>query len=84
VNRVELIQQRASLLDRARAAKGKAKRAYDVNDEAIDLAVAYVTGEVSDAQVAAAVGCKASNARFWTVAVVRRAVIAGKLKVERV
>lgn len=82
MTRIDAIRERSSLVAQAKAVPGKVKRPYIVDDEAIELAVAYLSGEVSDAQVAAVRECSPSNARFWVVAILRRAVAAGKAKVE--
>jgi hypothetical protein len=71
-----------SLVEQAKRLPGTPKRPYAFDDEHVQLAAAYLLGEISDVQVAKVMNMRPSNARFWTVSILRKAVAAGKLKIE--
>lgn len=71
-----------TLLERAqRAPKGRLA-AYPENEQHVQLAIAFVRGEVTSTQCAAAIGLSSHQSavqRMWTV--FRRAVLAGRVTV---
>lgn len=73
-----------TLLERARKVPVKGKRTYEVDQEIVETAIAWMKGEVAGAQVAAVWGVKCWAAQSKMLAELRNAASAGKLRIEAV
>ena len=75
------------LLDKARSFDEGKHRKYFVDDEMIDFAIAYLEGELTDRQVAYALGYKTkypAPIKSKLMTILKNAVIQGKVEVEKI
>lgn len=82
MNRLDDIRERFTLLERAKASPAATRRRLRYDDEAIQLAVAYINAQIIAKQAAEVLGIDYYNVRTWVASTLTRAVDEGKVKVE--
>ena len=73
-----------TLLEQAMEAADRGGKNLKIGNEELDLLIGYLTGKVSTSQVATVMGCSAANVYIRLSNWMRKACMAGLIKITRV